>query len=221
MSYKVNISQKNGKTFKLETEDEILVGKVIGEKLQGKELSADLDGYELIITGAGDNSGFPHKSDVEGPELRRVLLTKGWGMHAKKSGLRRKKTVRGKQISDKTSQINVIIEKEGAKKLEEVFPDQNKPKVEETKEGEAPKAEEKSGEGTPVEATEENVAEEIAEEVREEIKPMIPKSPETKSEEKKEEAAEKVAEEVKEEIKEVAEDIAEKEESVEEEKKEN
>ena len=37
-------------------------------------------------------------------------------------GLRLKKTVRGEEISDKTSQINLNVLKEGAKKFDEICP---------------------------------------------------------------------------------------------------
>jgi ribosomal protein S6E (S10) len=137
MAFKLNISEK-GKAWKLNTEDEILVGKSIGDKLNGKDISADLEGYELEITGASDLAGFPHKKDVEGPELKKVLFTKlGWGMHKKPrregkkkvqtpKGLRLRKTVRGKQISEKTIQVNFKVVKAGTKSLAEIFPDQNK-----------------------------------------------------------------------------------------------
>src|SRR3989344_5328976 len=138
MPFKLNISE-NGKAWKIESTSELLSGKSIGETLQGNEISAELEGYELKITGASDTSGFPHTPDVDGPDMKRVLLTKGWGMWKKprkggkkKSptprGLRLRKTVRGKQLSDKTSQINLIVVKAGKKALEEIFPDQNKPK---------------------------------------------------------------------------------------------
>ncbi len=138
MPFKLNISDK-GKAWKVESTSELLMGKSIGETLQGKEISPDLEGYELKITGASDTSGFPHKPDVDGPDMKRVLLTKGWGMWKKPRkggkkktetphGLRLRKTVRGKQLSEKTSQINLIVIKTGSKKLEELFPEQNKPK---------------------------------------------------------------------------------------------
>lgn len=138
MPFKLNISDK-GKAWKLESTSEMIVGKKIGEHIQGKEIAPTLEGYELEITGASDSSGFPHKKDVEGPELKRVLLTKGWGMWKKPRklgkkivstphGLRLRKTVRGKQLSEKTIQINLNVVKHGTTKLEEIFPDQNKPK---------------------------------------------------------------------------------------------
>ena len=46
----------------------------------------------------------------------------------KPKGLRLRKMVRGKIISQAVSQINLKILKEGSKKLIEIFPDQNKPK---------------------------------------------------------------------------------------------
>jgi len=128
MVFKINIGHK-GKSWKLETEADFLIGKTIGEKINGKELKADLEGYELEITGGSDIAGFPLSKDVEGLGLKRVLLKKGWGMRiAKPKGLRLRKTVRGKQISNSVSQINLKVVKEGSKKLEEIFPDQNKPK---------------------------------------------------------------------------------------------
>ena len=127
MPFKLNISDK-GKAWKLQLESDSIAGKKLGDKLEGKELSPDLQGYELEITGASDTSGFAHKKDVEGIGLRRVLLKKGWGMHESHEGLRKRKTVRGKEISEKTSQINLIVLKHGHKKLDEIFPDQNKPK---------------------------------------------------------------------------------------------
>jgi len=213
MPHKLNISQE-GKAWKLESETDVLVGRKLGDTINGKDLSANLEGYELTITGASDFAGFPHKANIEGTELKRVLLTKGWGMHKKPKkegkkpvstpkGLRLKKTIRGNQISDKTIQINLNVARAGNKKLAEIFPDQNKPKEE-------PKKKEK--EEKPMEEEQkEEIKEEITEEVKEEIKDGIPESPETATEEKKEEAAEKVAEEVAEEVEEAVEEVAEEE----------
>ncbi len=52
MPFKINISEKSGKTYKLELDSEALVGKSLGEKVFGEEVSPDLAGYELVITGA-------------------------------------------------------------------------------------------------------------------------------------------------------------------------
>lgn len=127
MVLKVIIGDK-GKAWRIEKEGETLIGKSLGEHIEGKELGHDFEGYELEITGGSDNSGFPLYKEVEGIGLRRVLLTQGWGMHDKREGVRLRKTVRGKTISDKVVQLNMKILKHGKKKLEEIFPEQNKPK---------------------------------------------------------------------------------------------
>ena len=126
MPFKLNISEK-GKAWKLQIESESLVGKSIGDKINGKDIKAELEGYELQITGGSDLAGFPHSNNVEGLGLKRVLLTKGFAMRDNYPGIRRKKTVRGKQISESSSQINLSVLKSGPKKLADIFPDQNKP----------------------------------------------------------------------------------------------
>lgn len=136
MPFKLNIAEKE-KTWKIETEAPALVGKSVGEKVSGSEISPELAGYELEIMGGSDKSGFPMSEKVEGIGLKKVLLTKGWGMwkrprREKKKhvytphGLRKRKTLRGKMISDAVMQINLKVTKHGSKKLAEVFPDQNK-----------------------------------------------------------------------------------------------
>ena len=142
MAFKINISDTKGRSWKMECESESLNGKSVGDVLEGKEISADLTGYSFEITGGSDQAGFPLSKDVEGLGLGKLLLKKGWGMRANKPhGLRLRKTVRGKVISPAVSQINLKIAKEGGRKLEEVFPDQNKGKE---KKAEALKAEEAS-----------------------------------------------------------------------------
>ncbi|MBT96863.1 MAG: S6e family ribosomal protein [Candidatus Pacearchaeota archaeon] len=138
MPFKINISDKTGKTYHLESESEGLVGKELHNKIDGKDISLDLSNYEFEITGASDNAGFTLMKDVEGIGLKKVLLSYGKGMHKKPKGdkkknrkpkgLRLRKMVRGKIISQAVSQINLKILKEGSKKLIEIFPDQNKPK---------------------------------------------------------------------------------------------
>ncbi len=125
MAFKLNISQ-SGKAWKMELASEVLVGKSIGEKVDGKEIGADFDGYEFEIKGGTDFAGFPMYKELAGIGLGRVLLTKGWGMKDNRKGMRLKKTVRGKIISDKVVQINMKVLKEGKKNLSEIFPEQNK-----------------------------------------------------------------------------------------------
>ncbi|MBU0959020.1 MAG: 30S ribosomal protein S6e [Nanoarchaeota archaeon] len=139
MPFKINISNKEGKTYKIELESEALVGKETGDKIDGKEILPALEGYELEITGASDKAGFASMPDIEGIALKKVLLTYGKNMkkrpkhegkHTRSNnrpkGLRLRKTVRGRVISPAIVQINMKVVKEGSKPIAQAFPDQNK-----------------------------------------------------------------------------------------------
>lgn len=139
MTFKINIGTKEGKTYKFETESEELVGKSLGDKIEGKELSPNFQGYEFEIKGTSDKSGFTSMKEVEGIGLKKMLLTYGKAMHKRSKregkrkrsnptprGLRLRKTVRGKVISPAITQINLKLIKEGPKKLSEIFPEEIK-----------------------------------------------------------------------------------------------
>jgi small subunit ribosomal protein S6e len=156
MAFKINISEKSGKTYKIETEAESLIDKVLHDKVSGADILPTLEGYELEIAGASDKAGFTAMENIAGVGLNRVLLTYGKAMHRRPrregkkkisnprpKGLRMRKTVRGEVISPDIVQINLKVLKEGAKKLSEIFPEQNKPK-EAPVEEEAPKEENKA-----------------------------------------------------------------------------
>lgn len=143
MAFKINISEKSGKTYKFELETEELLGKELQDKIEGKSLLPDLEGYELEITGASDNAGFTAHKNVPGIGLKRLLLGYGKAMHKrprregkkkvsnpKPKGLRLRRTVRGKTISPETVQINLKVLKHGNKSLSGIFPEQNNPKKE-------------------------------------------------------------------------------------------
>src|SRR3990172_2776450 len=112
MAFKINISEKSGKTYKVESETEELLGKELHNTVHGKDLNPNLEGYEFEITGTSDIAGFPSHEDAQGISLRKLLLTYGKGMHGrprkegkkKRSnptphGLRLRKSVRGRVIS--------------------------------------------------------------------------------------------------------------------------
>ena len=128
MPIKVVIAEKSGKSWKLELNNESIFGKSIGDTIKGNEILPDLDGYELEITGGSDTAGFPMSKNVEGIGLKQEMFQKGWSMRDNYPGIRRRKTIRGKTISDSTSQLNLKIIKEGKKTFSEIFPDQNKSK---------------------------------------------------------------------------------------------
>jgi small subunit ribosomal protein S6e len=129
--FKLNISDKSGKTYKLEIESPALIDKELHQKINGVDVSPDFEGYEFEITGASDKSGFTAMKEVAGVGLKKILLGYGKGMHkkpkgekkknSKSGGLRLRKTVRGKVISENISQINMKVVKVGKKQLAEIF----------------------------------------------------------------------------------------------------
>jgi small subunit ribosomal protein S6e len=132
MAFKINISNKDGKTYKIESDSDFFVDKTLGEVIKGDEFSDDLKGYEFKIAGTSDKSGFTSLPDVSGSGLKKVLLSYGKGMkQTRPKGLRRRKTVRGVVISRDITQINLVAVKEGGKKLHELFADQNQLRVKE------------------------------------------------------------------------------------------
>lgn len=148
MAFKINVSDK-GKTLKIETESESLIQNKIGDTIKGESFSPDLEGYELKITGTSDASGFPGIQGQTGGHLRKLLLTKAdKGMNNRTKGLRLKKTVRGEEITEKTSQINMVVVKEGKKKFATLIPKKGEDKKEEAPAAEKP-AEEKPAEPKP------------------------------------------------------------------------
>ncbi len=134
MAFKLNLSEKSGKTWKMESESESFIDKEINQKIKGEEIRPDLTGYEFEITGASDKSGFAHFKEVSGIGLKKLLLGYGKGMkkrpkregkkkrsNYKPKGLRLRKTVRGNTISSATSQINLKVLKEGKTPLIKIF----------------------------------------------------------------------------------------------------
>lgn len=177
MVFKINISEKSGKTFHIEAEAENLVGKELHDKIEGKDISEDLGGYEFEITGASDKSGFTALESVDGIGLKKVLLSYEKGMkkrprkEGKKKlsnktpgGLRLRKTVRGKVISEAIVQINLKVLKEGDKKLQEVFADQCQPKNKENRKAKRVAVAEEKKKAAEVEKTESPASEEAVKE---------------------------------------------------------
>ena len=119
---------KNGKSYqvKLEKPDEEskFHGMKIGDNFKGEII--DLSGYEFVITGGSDRSGFPMRKGVHGSKRIKIFVKGGVGFKPKRKGERRRKSICGEVVSDLTSQINVKVTKEGKKKLDEVFKKEEK-----------------------------------------------------------------------------------------------
>jgi len=143
MVFKINIGEKSGKTYKLESEEDSFIDKKLHDVIKGEDFSKNLEGYEFEITGASDKAGFTAMEQAPGVGLKKLLLSYGKGMkkrprregkkkfsNSKPKGLKLRKTVRGNTLTTDFTQINLKVIKEGKKKLEEIF----NPKVEEAAE---------------------------------------------------------------------------------------
>jgi len=134
---------KTGKSIQKETKElaaKPFIGKKIGDTIKGELF--ELPGYEFVITGGSDSSGFPMRADVD-LQRKRITAVSGIGIHnklrkpnpkkkgwRKMEGMRLKKTVAGNMIHEKTAQINMKVTKKGK---DPVFGEEPAPKAEEKK----------------------------------------------------------------------------------------
>jgi small subunit ribosomal protein S6e len=96
-----------------EDQSKLFRGMSIGDELAGSSVGVK---GKIRITGGSDHSGFPMRSDVLGGSKKYVLLTKGVGFRSTRKGLKRRKMVRGKMITDEIYQINSVIIEEAPNK---------------------------------------------------------------------------------------------------------
>jgi len=114
---------KTGKAYKVDGKDTeasaLFIGKRIGDVVDADILG--LGGYVLEITGGSDKEGMPMRKDVSGTVRKRILITSPPGYRPKEKGKRRRKSVRGNEISSEISQINVQIKEYGRKSIEKLL----------------------------------------------------------------------------------------------------
>ena len=117
MKFVIN-NPKNGKAYQKEVDDSKITDlnrMKIGEQFDGGII--DLPGYKLEIRGGTDKDGFSMKKHIPGTLRKKVLVPTG----AKSRGVRIRRMFRGNAVSSQIAQLNVKVEKVGAKKLEEIF----------------------------------------------------------------------------------------------------
>src|SRR3970040_2688627 len=97
-----------------------LIGKNIGDAVSGDVVG--LAGYTLKITGGTDKDGFAMRGDLPGPARRKILIAGGVGYKPKAEGVKKRKSMRGREISSDVAQINTVVVEYGQKPLSEIFP---------------------------------------------------------------------------------------------------
>ena len=113
---------KTGKSYKIDATGGAagaLVGKKVGDVVDGEAFG--LSGYEVTITGGTDKTGIPARRDLPGGMRRRLLLSKGTGFSPEKKGERRRKSVRGNEITPDFVQVNAKVVTYGKKDLKSIF----------------------------------------------------------------------------------------------------
>ncbi|MHB1435801.1 MAG: 30S ribosomal protein S6e [Thermoplasmata archaeon] len=95
------------------------LGKRIGETVGGELIGAG--GYTFRITGGTDKSGFPMRPDLPGGRQVRLYVGDGFGFHAPRHGMRKRRSYRGNTISEQTVQINLTVEQSGPRPLAELL----------------------------------------------------------------------------------------------------
>ena len=109
--FQLIVSDPKSKTSKAASLDgtkaQALVGKSIGEEVDGKLLG--LGNVKLKITGGTDKDGVPMRFDIQGAARKRAILSGGVGYRPEVEGERQRRLVRGRTISEETLQINSVI----------------------------------------------------------------------------------------------------------------
>jgi small subunit ribosomal protein S6e len=106
-----------------------LIGKKIGDELDAGPFG--LSGYRMQITGGSDRNGTPSRRNLPIAGRRKLLLSGGTGFRPVREGQRRRKSIRGSEITPDFVQVNARVTTYGDKPLEEFFA---KPASEEKKE---------------------------------------------------------------------------------------
>lgn len=126
------IGSKEGKTYQKEIDEnkeKALVGLSIGEEFDGDLIG--LKGYKLEITGGSDKQGFPMRKTLQGTGRQRKILKKGQGMKEGRKGLRKRKSVRGKVVSEDIAQLNTKVVEEGEGDIESLLTEEPEEQEEE------------------------------------------------------------------------------------------
>ena len=121
--YKLNISGGNegpgkglSKLIEIDEAKFRFEGMKIGDMIKGGLIG--FPNYEFQITGGSDRSGFAMRKDVHGPVKKRILVSKpGIGYKPLRKGEKKRKTVRGNEITHDMTLINLKVVKYGEAEL--------------------------------------------------------------------------------------------------------
>jgi len=116
---KLNIANPaTGQQKLINVEDErryrIFYDKRMSQEVPGDTLGDEFKGYIFRVTGGNDKQGFPMKQGVLLPHRVRLLLSKGHSCyHEKRSGERKRKSVRGCIVGPDIAVLALVVVKQG------------------------------------------------------------------------------------------------------------
>lgn len=116
---KLNIAYPaNGSQKLIEIDDErrlrVFVDKRMGQEVPGDSVGDEYKGYIFKITGGNDKQGFPMKQGVMHPTRVRLLLSKGHSCYRpRRTGERKRKSVRGCIVGMDLAVLSLVIVKQG------------------------------------------------------------------------------------------------------------
>jgi small subunit ribosomal protein S6e len=86
----------------------------MAQEVAGDSLGDEFKGYIFKITGGNDKQGFPMKQGVLSPGRVRLLLSKGHSCYRpRRTGERKRKSVRGCIVGPDLSAISLVVVKQG------------------------------------------------------------------------------------------------------------
>ena len=115
---------ESGHTYQVEIDGQDanrFIGRELGDEVDGGAVG--LDGYSLELTGGSDTSGRPMRPDVRGVTTKEIMSDGGVGFEPTTDGERKRITVRGREVSDDTRQINAKITARGSDDVADLLGD--------------------------------------------------------------------------------------------------
>jgi len=90
----------------------------MGQEVDGELMGDDYKGYVFRITGGNDKQGFPMKQGVMTNGRVRLLLSKGHSCYrARRTGERKRRSVRGCIVDNNLAVLNFVIVKKGEQEI--------------------------------------------------------------------------------------------------------
>ena len=115
---------ESGHTYQIDEDGQDanrFIGRELGDEVDGGAVG--LDGYTRELTGGSDTSGRPMRPDVRGVATKENMSDGGVGFEPTTDGERKRITVRGREVSDDTRQINAKITARGSEDVDDLLAD--------------------------------------------------------------------------------------------------